>query len=58
MDIPRPRYTLTLGLPDSASNRIYAEHKAKIIELDLISSNFDLTLKKYESSQCSSINWA
>jgi integrase len=36
------RYALTLGLPDSAANRLYAEQKAKVVELDIISGNFDL----------------
>lgn len=43
------RYALTLGLPDSAANRLYAEQKAKVVELDIISGNFDLSLKKYKT---------
>jgi integrase len=43
------RYTLTLGLSDSPVNRVYAEQKSKVIELDIVSNNFDPTLKKYNS---------
>lgn len=42
------RYVLTIGLPDSKINRQVAQHKATIIELDMASGNFDLSLKKYK----------
>jgi len=41
------RYYLSLGLPDRPTNRLAAERKAKIIELDIVSDNFDQTLAKY-----------
>jgi integrase len=40
---------LSLGLPDNLQNRKAAEIKAKQIELDILSGNFDPTLKKYQS---------
>lgn len=42
------RYTLSLGLPDSKVNRTVAQQKAHQIQLDIISGNFDPTLKKYK----------
>ena len=42
------RYCVSLGISDTASNRIFAEQKAKEIELDLLSSHFDRTLLKYK----------
>jgi integrase len=42
------RYTLSLGLPDSKVNRTVAQQKANQIQLDIISGNFDSTLKKYK----------
>ena len=42
------RYAFALGLPDSKINRKVAEQKAKQIELDILSGNFDSTLKKYK----------
>ena len=42
------RYALSIGLPDSHINRRFAQKKATIIELDIASSNFDTTLKKYK----------
>jgi integrase len=42
------RYCLALGMPDTKVNRIVAEGKAKIIEGDLVTSNFDPTLAKYK----------
>ena len=42
------RYALSIGLPDSKVNRQVAQQKATIIELDIASGNFDLTLKKYK----------
>lgn len=42
------RYALALGLPQSAVNQLVAQQKAAQIELDIISGNFDPTLKKYK----------
>lgn len=42
------RYFLYVGLPDNKVNRRVAELKAGQIELDLISGNFDSSLKKYK----------
>lgn len=42
------RYFLYLELPVSKSNRIFAEAKAKQIEKDIASDNFDRTLAKYK----------
>jgi integrase len=42
------RYAMAVGLPDSVANRAYAQQVAIQIELDIISGNFDLTLKKYK----------
>ena len=39
---------LTLGLTDNLENRKEAEKKARTIELDILSDNFDSTLKKYQ----------
>jgi len=41
------RYYLSLGVPDTAINRKAAEQKARQIELDCVSGNFDPTLDKY-----------
>lgn len=41
------RRTFALGLPDTSINRKFAEQKARQIELDIISGNFDSSLKKY-----------
>ncbi|MGJ3248917.1 MAG: Arm DNA-binding domain-containing protein [Elainellaceae cyanobacterium] len=43
------RRYLSIGLPDNRTNRIVAEQRAKQIELDIISGNFDETLDKYRS---------
>jgi len=40
---------LTLGLPDSKINQTVAQQKAHQIELDIVSGNFDSTLKKYKT---------
>lgn len=40
---------LTLGLSDNVENRKEAERKARVIELDILSDNFDPTLNKYRS---------
>jgi integrase len=42
------RYCLSLGLPDTPESRMLAELKARQIELDTISGNFDPTLTKYK----------
>ncbi|MDZ4871045.1 MAG: Tyrosine recombinase XerC [Chroococcidiopsis cubana SAG 39.79] len=42
------RYFLYLGLPDSKTNRIVADQKARQIEGDMATGNFDPTLKKYK----------
>ncbi|MEM6256400.1 MAG: tyrosine-type recombinase/integrase [Cyanobacteria bacterium P01_D01_bin.156] len=42
------RYAMAVGLPDSKVNRIVAQQRAAQIELDIVSGNFDLTLKKYK----------
>jgi integrase len=42
------RYCLSLGLPDTKESRKLAEMKARQIELDVISGNFDTTLSKYK----------
>lgn len=42
------RHTITLGLPDSKVNRTVAEQKARQIELDILSGNFDESLRKYK----------
>lgn len=43
------RYYLYIGLPDSKVNRTVAESKARVIEGDMATGNFDSTLKKYKS---------
>ena len=47
------RYFLYLGLPDSKTNRIVADQKARQIEGDMATGNFDPTLKKYKSEAVS-----
>lgn len=42
------RYAFSLSLPDTKTNRTVAEHKVKQIELDILSGNFDPSLKKYK----------
>jgi integrase len=42
------RHYLSMGLPDTVINRKAAEAKARQIELDIISGNFDETLDKYK----------
>jgi len=41
------RHYLSLGLPDTSVNRKAAEAKARQIELDILSNNFDEKLAKY-----------
>ncbi len=45
------RFCLYLGLPDNKLNRTAAESKARQIELDMASDNFDPSLKKYKSEE-------
>jgi integrase len=42
------RRYLSLGVADSKTGRAMAEMKAKQIELDIVSGNFDETLAKYQ----------
>ncbi len=42
------RFWLYIGLPDSRANRKAAEIKARTIELDMTSGNFDPSLAKYK----------
>ncbi|WP_239113097.1 site-specific integrase [Halomicronema sp. CCY15110] len=42
------RHYLSMGLPDTTINRKAAEAKARQIELDIVSGNFDETLDKYK----------
>jgi integrase len=42
------RRAFALGLPDTNINRKFAEQRARQIELDILSSNFDTTLQKYK----------
>ena len=42
------RRAFALGLPDTIINRKFAEQKARQIELDILSTNFDSTLQKYK----------
>ena len=42
------RRAFALGLPDTIINRKFAEQKARQIELDILSNNFDFTLQKYK----------
>jgi integrase len=43
----RKRYTMAIGLPDTKINRIVAERRAKLIEQDIATDQFDPTLSKY-----------
>jgi integrase len=43
------RYCLALGLPDSQLNRTVADRKARQIEGDVATGNFDPTLEKYKT---------
>lgn len=45
----RKRHYLSLGLPDTPINRKVAEQKARQIELDFVSGNFDSSLDKYRT---------
>jgi integrase len=44
------RYTLSTGTPDGSLNRTIAEAKARIIEGDMVTGNFDPSLIKYQHS--------
>jgi len=51
--LPRQLYEgkqkyLTLGLADTPENRVEGDRKARVIELDILTDNFDSTLKKYQ----------
>jgi integrase len=50
------RYYLYCGLPDTPLNRIVAEGKAKVIEGDLATGNFDPTLAKYKPERQNQIS--
>ena len=43
------RYTISLGLPDDAISQQIAAQKAHTIKMDILSGNFDSTLKKYRA---------
>ena len=43
------RHYISLGLPDTPKNRELGETKARKIELDILSGQFDSTLQKYKS---------
>jgi integrase len=45
------RFCLSLGVSDTKENRKLAETRARQIELDIISGNFDTTLAKYKPEQ-------
>ncbi len=45
------RYCLSLGMPDTKVNQTVAEARARLIEGDLVTSNFDSTLDKYQAKQ-------
>ncbi len=45
------QYSLALGLPDSRVNRIQAESKAKLIEVDIQTGHFDSSLDRYRSRE-------
>jgi integrase len=44
------RECLSLGLPDTANNRKLAEAKARQIEMDILSNNFDPSMDKYRQT--------
>jgi integrase len=50
------RFWLYIGLPDSSANRKAAEIKARTIELDIASNNFDPSLVKYKPQKQESIS--
>ena len=50
------RFWLYIGLPDTTANRKVAEIKARTIELDIASNNFDPSLTKYKPQKQESIS--
>jgi integrase len=42
------RHYISLGFPDTPNNRKLAESRARQIELDILSNNFDTSLAKYK----------
>ncbi|NJR22776.1 MAG: tyrosine-type recombinase/integrase [Richelia sp. CSU_2_1] len=50
------RFWLYIGLPDSIANRKATEIKARTIELDMVSGNFDPSLTKYKPQKQESIS--
>ncbi|MEG4365283.1 IS1 family transposase [Microcoleus sp. C2C6] len=50
------QFWLSIGLPDTKPNRKAAEIKARTIELDLASGNFDPSLTKYKPQKQESIS--
>ncbi len=50
------RFWLYIGLPDTTANRKVAEIKARTIELDIASNNFDPSLTKYKPEKQASIS--
>ncbi len=46
---------LSLEFPDTTTNRKLAEKKAREIELDILSGNFDQTLQKYKTQSALSV---
>lgn len=49
------RHYLSLGFPDTTTNRKLPEKKAREIELDILSGNFDQTLQKYKTQSALSV---
>ncbi|MBD1915472.1 MULTISPECIES: site-specific integrase [Cyanophyceae] len=49
------RHYISIGLPDSPEGRKLAEMKAREIELDILSGNFDQTLAKYKPQSAMSV---
>ncbi|NJR65803.1 MAG: hypothetical protein HC772_11505 [Leptolyngbyaceae cyanobacterium CRU_2_3] len=45
-----------MGLPNTPVNRTFTQQKASQIELDIISGNFDDTLKKYKPKRTTTKN--
>jgi integrase len=52
------RHYLSLGFMDTRSSRKVAEMRARKIELDLLSGNFDLTLAKYKPETALNVSTA
>jgi integrase len=49
------RHYLSIGLPETPTNRKLAELKAREIELDILSGHFDETLAKYKTQSALSV---